>query len=87
MDEPRLRALAQAFYERSSLLSHDRESGLRHYLDFARKVAEADCTTFRLIRDMAQTHYERLSPRDKMVGAGRALKNVAEVADSAMRVE
>ncbi|RPI54328.1 MAG: hypothetical protein EHM55_11180 [Acidobacteria bacterium] len=87
MDEPRLRALAEAFYERSSLLSHDREFRLRHYLDFARKVLEADHTTFRLIRDTAQTHYERLSPRDKMLGAGRALKNVAEVADAAMCAE
>lgn len=47
----------------------------------------ADHTTFRLIRDMAQTQYERLPPRDKMLGAGRVLKNIVEIADAAMSVE
>ena len=84
MEEARLRALAETFYQRSLPSSHDREFWLRHYLDFASKVLETDQTTFRLIRDMAQTQYERLPPRDKISGIGRVLQNIVEVADAAM---
>lgn len=86
-NEARLQALAEAFYQRSAPAGHDREFWLRHYLDFAREVLKADRTTFRLIRDIAQTQYERLPPRDKMLGVGRVLQKIVEMADAAIHAE
>ena len=92
MEDAHLRALAEAFYdeawtEHRTLPSpkDDRAFWTRRYLDFGRAVRnatrEGDTTVLQQIYSLAIQHYERLPPREKMLGIGRVLYGIAEMAN------
>ena len=92
MDDAQLRALAESFYdtawaEHRTLPSprDDREFWLSRYLDFGRAVRsgtrESDAGTLNQIYNLAIQYYERLPPREKMLGIGRVLYGIAELAN------
>lgn len=92
MDAARLRDLADAFYdrvwaERAKLQPSkdvEREFWTRQYLDFGRAVRaatrEANAGVLDQIYDLASRHYEHLTPHDRMLGIGRVLRGIAEMA-------
>jgi hypothetical protein len=53
----------------------------------ALRTARADHAPLRIIRQIAQTQYERLPPRTKTSSVGRVLLSIVEIADAAMRVD
>jgi hypothetical protein len=49
-------------------------------------MARTDDAPLRRIRQLAQTQYERLPPREKTSGIGRVLQNIVEIANSTLFV-
>jgi len=99
MDESRLRELVESFYERvltawQSLppprpTLRDREFWTGHFVECAREVAASaegnDARILRRIHQIASQQYELLTTSDKMLGAGRVLRDVADTAATALR--
>ena len=99
MDEPHLRELGEALYDkvlaawqalpppRPTL--RDREFWTTHFPAFAREVSsaerDADTRVLRRIHQIASQQHELLTPADKMLGAGRVLRDVADTAGAAIR--
>jgi len=50
-------------------------------------TARTEDAGLRRIRQIAQTQYERLPPREKTSGVGLVLQKIVEIADAAMRAE
>ena len=91
MDDARLRELAAAFYDKAWTDWHaestpkDREFWTREYVEFARAVRsatrESDAGALNHIYNLAIQYYERLPAREKMLGIGRMLYGIAEMAN------
>jgi len=98
MEPGDLQALAETFYEnvanvdlqRSPSLD-EREFWVAHLSQFATIVADAvragddRDVALRKISELATTTYEQLAPHDKLMGAGRALRSILDVAAAAKR--
>ena len=92
MEDAQLRALAESFFDKVSTdhrnlpsPNEDREFWTREYIEFARVVRratrESDAGALGHIYTLAIQYYERLPPREKMLGIGRVLYGIAEMAN------
>ena len=99
MDESRLRELAEAFYGRVCAAwqacplprptLRDQAFWMAQYLEFARQVSaaahEMDARALRRIVQITTYQHEALSPENRMLGVGRAMREVADLAQAALR--
>jgi hypothetical protein len=93
MERDQLRALAKTFDEsidsQRSFSIEQRESWLKGMSEFAQIIMEAadalnkrDAALDR-ISELAAAGYEQLAPHDKLVGAGRVLRSIIDIAAAA----
>ena len=93
MEKDQLQALAEMFHEsinsQRSFSVEDRQSWLKGLSEFAEIIMEAaealnkrDAALDR-ISQLAASNYEQLAPNDKLMGLGRVLRSIVDIAAAA----